>query len=84
MGCWAHARRNFFDARLNQPREVHYVPGLIAQLYDIEDTIRERSAAERLAARQERSVPMLERLGSYRPGCCPARGPRRRVQGIAA
>jgi hypothetical protein len=53
VGCWAHARRNFFDARLNQPREVHYVLGLIAQLYDIEDTIRERS------------VPVLERLGVY-------------------
>ncbi len=39
--------------------------GLIAQLYDIEDTIREQSAAERLAARQERSVPVLERLGAY-------------------
>ncbi len=65
VGCWAHARRNFFDARLNQPREVHYVLGLIAQLYDIEDTIRVRSAAERLAARQERSVPVLERLGVY-------------------
>ncbi len=62
VGCWAHARRNFFDARLNQPREVHYVLGLIAQLYDIEDTIREQGAAERLAARQERSVPVLERL----------------------
>jgi transposase len=32
VGCWAHARRNFFDARLNQPREVHYVLGLITQL----------------------------------------------------
>src|SRR5262249_19508554 len=48
VDCWAHARRNFFDARWNQPREVHYVLGLIAQLYDIEDMIREQSAAERL------------------------------------
>ena len=39
--------------------------GLIAQLYDIEDTIREQGAAERLATRQERSVPVLERLGAY-------------------
>ena len=40
VGCWAHARREFFDARLNQTREVHYVLGLITQLYDIEDEIR--------------------------------------------
>jgi len=51
VGCWAHTRRNFFDARLNQPREVSYAPGLIAQLYDIEDTIRLKSAAGRLADR---------------------------------
>jgi transposase len=32
VGCWAHARRDFFDARMNQPREAHFVLGLIAQL----------------------------------------------------
>jgi transposase len=57
VGCWAHARRDFFDARVNQPREAHYVLGLIAQLYDIEDEIRLASSDERLDARQKRSVP---------------------------
>ena len=52
MGCWAHVRREFFDARLSQPREAHYVLGLIAQLYDIEDEIRLKGPDERLAARQ--------------------------------
>jgi hypothetical protein len=65
VGCWAHARRNFFDARLNQPREVHYVLGLIAQLYDIEDTIRLLGPDERKAVRQEKSVPVLDRLEAY-------------------
>jgi transposase len=65
VGCWAHARRNFFDARLNQPREVHYVLGLIAQLYDIEDTIRLLGPDERKAVRQEKSVPVLDRLDAY-------------------
>jgi transposase len=65
VGCWAHGRRNFFDARLNQPREVHYVLGLIAQLYDIEDEIRLNSPDERLAVRRERSVPVLDRLETY-------------------
>ena len=45
VGCWAHVRREFFDARHNQPREVHYVLGLIAQLYDVEDEVRGRSDA---------------------------------------
>ena len=65
VGCWAHVRRDFFDARHNQPREVHYVLGLIAQLYDVEDEVRGRSDQERLAARQERSVPVLKRLEAY-------------------
>jgi transposase len=65
VGCWAHVRREFFDARLNQPREVHYVLGLIAQLYDIEDEIRGQSPQVRLAVRQERSVPILDRLGIF-------------------
>ncbi len=65
VGCWAHVRRDFFDARHSQSREVHYVLGLIAQLYDVEDEVRSRSDQERLAARQERSVPVLKRLGEY-------------------
>jgi transposase len=65
VGCWAHVRREFFDARHNQPREVHHVLGLIARLYDVEDEVRGRSDAERLAARQERSLPVLKRLGEY-------------------
>ncbi|HEY2588099.1 MAG TPA: IS66 family transposase [Tepidisphaeraceae bacterium] len=65
VGCWAHARRDFFDARLNYPREAHYVLGLIAQLYDIEDEIAGRSDVERLAERQARSVPVLARLEKF-------------------
>ena len=65
VGCWSHARRNFFDARLNQPREAHYVLGLIAQLYDIEDEIRLQGPDERKAVRQEKSVPVLDRLLEY-------------------
>ena len=65
VGCWAHARRKFFDARLNQPREAHYVLGLVGQLYDIEDEIRLQSPDERQAVRQERSVPVLDRLEAY-------------------
>jgi transposase len=65
VGCWAHARREFFDARLNQPLEAHHVLGLIGQMYDIEDEIRLLSPAERLAVRQERSVPILDRLGAF-------------------
>ncbi len=65
VGCWAHVRRDFFDARLSQAREVHYILALIAQLYDIEDEVRSGNEADRLAARQARSVPILERLKKF-------------------
>jgi transposase len=62
VACWAHARREFYDARLNQPREVHYVLALTSQMYDIEDEVRLLSPDERLAARQQHSLPILNRL----------------------
>jgi transposase len=65
VGCWAHARREFFDARLNQGYEAHYVLSLVGQLYDIEDEVRSYSPEARLAARQERSVPILGRLEKF-------------------
>lgn len=65
VGCWAHARRDFFDARHTYVREAHYVISLIEQLYDIEDEIQNHSADERLAERQARSVPVLTRLEEY-------------------
>jgi transposase len=75
VGCWAHARRGFFDARTSQPREAHYVLSLVGQLYDIEERTRPCSADERLAARKERSVPVLDRLKQFldeqTPGALP-------------
>jgi transposase len=65
VGCWAHGRRGFFDARANQPREAHYALSLIGQLYDVEEKFRKSTVDERLAARQERSVPGLDRLKKF-------------------
>jgi hypothetical protein len=65
VGCWAHTRRNSFDARPSQPREVHHVLGLIAQLHDIEGMLRLKDPDERLSVRQEQSVPILNRIKIY-------------------
>lgn len=65
IGCRAHVRWEFLDTRHNQALEVHYVLGLIARLYDVEDEVRGRSDQERLADRQERSVSALKRLEAY-------------------
>jgi hypothetical protein len=41
IGCWAHARRKFYDALANHPREAGLVLGLIARLYACEKRYRE-------------------------------------------
>ena len=41
VGCMAHMRRKFFDARDQHPRECALVLKLIARLYQVEKTIRE-------------------------------------------
>jgi transposase len=39
-GCWAHARRGFFNARSEKPREAGLILGLIGKLYDLEEHYR--------------------------------------------
>jgi transposase len=65
VACWAHARRKFYDARANAPREANQVLEWIRQLYDIEDRARDMVPAERQALRQGESVPILDRIEAY-------------------
>lgn len=62
VACWAHARRKFFDARSNAPRQANEILEWIRQLYDIEDRARQWPAAERLALRRREAVPILDRI----------------------
>ena len=65
VACWAHARRKFFDARSNAPREANQVLEWIRQLYDIEDRARDFTPLERQVLRQLESVPILDRIENY-------------------
>jgi transposase len=65
VACWAHARRKFFEARTDAPREANQVLEWIRQLYDIEDRARELTPEERQAVRQRESVPILDRIETY-------------------
>jgi transposase len=65
VACWAHARRKFYDARSNAPREANHVIEWIWQLYDVEDRAREFTPEVRQALRQLESVPILDRLEKY-------------------
>ena len=54
VGCWAHARRYFFEALSEKPKAVQLVLRLIGQLYQLERQWDEENVGEaRAALRQE-------------------------------
>jgi transposase len=65
VACWAHARRKFYEARPNAPREANQILEWIWQLYDLEDRAHDVTAMERQALRQRESVPILDRIEAY-------------------
>ena len=65
VACWAHARRKFFDAGKNYPRESHQVLEWIRQLYDIEDRARELPVDARHGLRRAEADPALDKLEVY-------------------
>ena len=59
-GCWAHARRKFFEAyKLNHSGIAKHALDWIGRLYDIEREVKDLSEKERLSVRQARSKPLL-------------------------
>ena len=65
VACWAHARRKFFDACQNYPRQSHQVLDWIRQLYDVEDRARELLPAARRDLRRAEAEPVLDKLEVY-------------------
>jgi len=64
--CWAHARRKLHEVAHNATAPIAE-EGLrrIAALYRIEKDIRGLSAEARLAARQDRSAPLIATFGAW-------------------
>jgi len=65
VACWAHARRKFFEASTNYPRQSHQVLEWIRQLYDIEHRARELSVDSRYGLRRAEAEPVLDKLEVY-------------------
>lgn len=64
--CWAHARRKLIDARPAAGSSfVDEALNRIAELYVLEKEVRGQSPEARLAARQERSVPLLTAMHAW-------------------
>jgi len=66
-GCWAHARRYFYEALGNAPDLAAHAIEEIGRLYEVERVLRERDASpeSRRQLRQEQAVPVLERLKAW-------------------
>jgi transposase len=60
VGCWAHARRKFHDARLTAPGEACHALGLIRQLYQIEATITDAPHDHRCEVRRDQAAPIVD------------------------
>ncbi len=65
VGCWAHARRKFHDARTSDPARAHEALARIRQLYDVEADARLLDSDSRMSLRQARARPMLDVLFAW-------------------
>lgn len=75
VGCWAHARRKFFEAQKTDPETALYALGVVRQLYAAEKESAEQAhkqelsrpefEALRLQRRTEVSVPLLKSFGEW-------------------
>jgi transposase len=64
-GCWAHARRAFYEARQESPKVSGWFLRQIQALYHIESVLRDQQAGPALrgAVRAHQSRPVVERIG---------------------
>jgi transposase len=65
-GCWAHARRKFFDLHENAKSQIAgEALKFIGQLYDVERDVQGLDAEARHRVRQERAKPIADALRSW-------------------
>jgi transposase len=67
VGCWAHARREFHNALVNDKQRASIALGFIQSLYKIEADAREAklSAAQRKELRLQKSLPQINAFGKW-------------------
>src|SRR5947209_1603537 len=67
VGCWAHCRRYFFEARLSSPELAHEALARIRALYAVETDAKALTlvGAELAAYRREHAGPVLAAFGAW-------------------
>ena len=62
-GCWVHVRRYFFNAfKGGDPKLGAEFTAIIKILFELEESIKEKTDEERLAVRRSRSRPVLDAI----------------------
>lgn len=62
VGCWAHARRYFWEAKATDPARALPALSFIQQLYRVEAEVKGLDATARRARRHAEARPVLERF----------------------
>lgn len=65
VGCNAHARRKFFEAKKSSPKEAAFALATYRKVYEIEARVRDASPEIRLAARQTETKPLLAAFDAW-------------------
>lgn len=65
VGCNAHARRKFFEAKKSNPKEAAFALATYKKAYEIEARVRDASPEERLLARQKETKPVLSAFDGW-------------------
>jgi len=60
LGCWAHVRRKFFEARSNDAQRAEFALGMIQQIYAHERKTADYPAAQRMSYREEHLRPLFQ------------------------
>ena len=62
VGCWAHARRKYYDARAEDPRFSKLILSAIQKIFRVERTAKSEgiSGEALVALRRKESLPILE------------------------
>ncbi len=69
VGCWAHARRKFMEAKQSQPKgksgKADMALNQIQKLYGLEKQIKDKSPEDKRRLRQDKALPILNKLNTW-------------------
>jgi transposase len=65
VGCWAHARRRFFDAQVTDRERALIGLGFIKKLYEVDRVVLKMPPSRRTAERQRLCAPVLDTFKAW-------------------